>query len=404
MLKLPRSESNWQYDGMCHICHADAANPHCHSERSEESVFLDSSATSWPQNDGEDSLPQNDGEGGAALIVVLWSLFILSILALAINSYVLPQLDFSGRIADRLSTYYLAKAGVARAIFEIKNDATEDYDVLSDSWSDNESAFKGIELGAGGFSVVGSQEALSAREELSANAPSSGKDHGKLLYGLADEERKININTAPEYVLKNLMEVVGQVEPDEAERIAACIIDWRDEDDTPQKDGAEDIYYQSLYPPYRAENKDFDIPEKLLLVKGMTQKIYDKIKDEITIYGKGAVNINTADKMVLRSLGMSVDLADRIIRYRERIPGKDSAKDGNIFIDTGSIVPLLSKIGSPSGEDDGKINGLIGEGLISVRSDNFMGCSAGEIKDGGKSTKIIFVYNRPKDVIMYWRE
>ena len=42
---------------------------------------------------------------------------------------------------------------------------------------------------------------------------------------------------------------------------------------------------------------------KCFLVKGMTQQRYDKLINYVTIYGDGAVNINTASKDVLDGLG-----------------------------------------------------------------------------------------------------
>ena len=57
---------------------------------------------------------------GSVLILVLWSLFILAMLAVAVYAYVLPHAELSGRLMERTKMHYFANAGVERAIFEVK--------------------------------------------------------------------------------------------------------------------------------------------------------------------------------------------------------------------------------------------------------------------------------------------
>jgi len=98
---------------------------------------------------------------------------------------------------------------------------------------------------------------------------------------LTDEAGKININTASQEMLVALF-------PPE---VADAIIDWRDEDDTPQPDGAEDEYYLALTPPYHCRNGAFRTIGELLLVKGVTQELLNDpltdggpaLKDLITV-------------------------------------------------------------------------------------------------------------------------
>ena len=54
--------------------------------------------------------------------------------------------------------------------------------------------------------------------------------------------------------------------------------------------------------------------DEILLVKGMNKEIYDKLINFVTIYGDGAVNINTASKEVLEALGLADSLVDKILR------------------------------------------------------------------------------------------
>jgi hypothetical protein len=156
--------------------------------------------------------------------------------------------------------------------------------------------------------------------EYNETAKNSEKEN--FLYGLMDEQSRININYAPLETFKNLLEYFG-IEPEEARGIASAIIDWRDEDGnvTSQEGvfyGAEDEYYMGLMPSYHCKNLQFDTIYELILVKGVTQDIFNKIKGHITVYGDGRVNINTADEVVLKAVFGPVfpNLASKILKYR----------------------------------------------------------------------------------------
>jgi general secretion pathway protein K len=327
---------------------------------------------------------------GSILIVILWALFFLSMLAVAVNAYIWPSLSLAGKLKDRAKMYYLAKAGVKRAILEIvKNDATDSYDALKESWSNNEDGFKEIELEEGTFSVQ--------------RIAYTGQGTEEIKYGLIDEERKININKASYSVLKKFFEIAGETTSQQAADIAASIIDWRDEDDEPEENGAESGYYLTLDPPYPCKNEDFEVLEELLLVKGMSQEVFDKVKDKITIYGTGAVNINTADALVLQSLGMSQALAEKVIHFRKGSDGKEATQDDNVFESTSTIAQTLNDVEGLSGDEFSQLNSILGAGLISVRSDNFRGEAIGKLTGKETSGRIVFVFNRNK-VMKYWRE
>ncbi len=314
------------------------------------------------------------GEKGSILIVALWSLLFLAALAVVVNAYTRSQLDVSAKLKHRVKMHYLAKAGVKRAILEIENDTADSYDALKDAWSNNEDAFKEIRLGDGMFTIV-----------------------------LVDEERKVNINKASYPVLKNFFEIVGETTSQEASDIAASIIDWRDEDGEPRENGAESGYYLTLDPAYTCKDGDFEVLEELLLVKGMTQEIFNKVSNRITVYGAGAVNINTTDELVLRSLGIGESLAEKIIHFRNGNDGEEATSDDNIFEAVGTIREALDKREGLSQEEIKELNAVSAAGFLSVRSDNFRGQSVGQIKGADKSTQITFVFDRNK-VVKYWRE
>ncbi len=329
---------------------------------------------------------------GSILIAVLWSLFFLAALAMVINISITPQLGLAAKLKDRATLHYLAKAGIKVAITEIRKDETKDFDALNESWSSNELVFKEIEIADGEYFTL--EYPVSVAEDA---------DQEEKRYGLIDEERKVNINVLPADVLKQFFETVGGTSSQDATDIADAIIDWRDEDDEPSDNGAESSYYEGLEEGYPCKNAEFEVLEELRLVKGVTQDIFDTVKDRITVYGAGLVNINTADMLVLQSLGMSEELAENIVLFRQGGDGQEATEDDNAFEDSGAVTATLSAGRSMSPEQREELDAVVEAGLITVRSDNFRGQVIGGFADRNVLVNIIFVVNRLEQ-IRYWQE
>ena len=309
--------------------------------------------------------------------MTVWALLFLSFLCLTLGRTVSARLNIAGYFKDRAADHYLAKAGVQAAIQVLNDDQTQ-YDSLNDAWSDNEILFKDVNLPTGKYSV-------------SYRSP-------QLKYGLTDEERKININTASEDTLTALLVIAGCPDP-EADQLASCIIDWRDEDSEPLTGGAEDIYYNSLSVPYSCKDAGFQSPEELLLVKGMNDEIFSKIKDKITVFGDGGVNINTAGKDVLCAIGMGAALAEKIGNYRLGPDGQEATSDDSSFESLENITEKLSLTES----ETEIINSLKASRLIAVASNNFKVASRGSVINGTASSEIICIIGRD-GVIKYWHQ
>ncbi len=188
-------------------------------------------------------------EGGSALILALWTLVLIGVVGLAFVDSVNVELAISKYAVSTLQARELARAGVLRARAALRQD-TDARDTLEDTWNDDE-GLREFELGKGWVSVIGEPEA----------------DTDEPRYGLVDEARKLNINTATDEMLLRLPL------PEMTEELVDALIDWRDGDDTPRPQGAENDYYESLDPPYHAKNEAFETLEELLLVKGFTREV-----------------------------------------------------------------------------------------------------------------------------------
>ncbi len=87
--------------------------------------------------------------------------------------------------------------------------------------------------------------------------------------------------------------------------VTDAIVDWIDSDqDKSGIDGAEDLEYFSESPPRRAANQRIRSVEEMLMVKGVTQEIYDKIKPFVIAVDANDVriNVNTAPVEVMNAL------------------------------------------------------------------------------------------------------
>ncbi|MBI5149197.1 MAG: general secretion pathway protein GspK [Candidatus Omnitrophica bacterium] len=336
-------------------------------------------------------------EHASVLIAVLWCLFFLSVLAVAIYAYVAPQVGLAQRVKERAQTYYLAEAGVKTAVFMLGDDQSPDYDALNETWAGDEETFRDIRLGDQGY--------VSIKYEY---APSDDSGASETRYGLVDEERKINVNKATVEILQRLFETVAQTTAQEADDIADSILDWIDEDDEPRPNGAESGYYKNLAGGYPCPNGKFETLEELLLVKGMTPEIFAKVKEHVTVYGAGQVNINTSGKDVLEALGMSGALAEKVIQFRRGNDSLEGTKDDNIFESAATVAATLTAAAALSAEEAIELNSVLAAQLICVRSDYFHGESSGELRYDEEAgslalTKVVFILDRDKH-IRYWHE
>jgi len=148
-------------------------------------------------------------------------------------------------------------------------------------------------------------------------------DKGNCIVSITDESGKVDINRAPEVILRNLFGNLG-LEEEDADIVVDSILDWKDPDDLHRLQGAETDYYRSLPNPYEAKNADFNTLEELIMVKGMTPDILygDGIKKGavqiLTVNSPtGKININIAPREVLMAIpGITSDIADAIISNR----------------------------------------------------------------------------------------
>jgi len=344
-------------------------------------------------------------------LITLWILVILTLFAIGVGYRASLELRLSRYNIDNLKTSLIAKAGIQTALVELEKDTqdsdSKNYDTLYkcgitlEEEQTPEILFKDILVGNGYFTIKyqSSEDTQEDSEEF---------------YGMLDEERKININTIniQNYaILVNLFERLD-IEVDE-DVIVASIVDWHDSNltVTDAPNGAEDAYYMDLEQPYHCKNAPFQNLEELLLVRGMTQEIFDKIKDFVTVYPIEAsslkVNVNTASEVTLMALSeFAVEhvpetsqmdahtLVEKIINYR--------AGDDNIEATEDDRLVEIQGLRLNTNENNLFI--YLTNNFFANKSDYFRVKSQGVYSDGKIITNIEAVLDRNQLSAVYWHE
>lgn len=227
---------------------------------------------------------------GQVFIVTLWIFLILTILVLTLGRHVILSLRLARYHREKASADFLSHAALAKAVDVLKSDALPEpnVDTLGDAWAENEEFFKSI-----GFTEEEKKYAYVGYNTGDAEA-------AHVHYGVVDEERKINLNTAPAEVLLALFEACSI--PRSQEAVDNLLI-WRG--DKPD-DGKK---YKDM--GYAPKGGKFLNTTELVLVGGVAFEDYLRMQDKITVFGDGRLNINTVsgDILTIFSDGIATKLS-----------------------------------------------------------------------------------------------
>lgn len=164
---------------------------------------------------------------------------------------------------------------------------------------------------------------------------------------ITDESGKIDLNRLDEGNMGEKLRPVFErllVNLDIDPSVGDAIIDWIDKDD----DGPwEDGYYQSLEYPYGCKNNKLDSLGEIRRIQGVTAKVFNRLKNYVTIRSSGWVNINSAPIKLIQALHeeISESMAESVVKAREsayfrnKIEIKNvSGFNDDIYAGIGSII------------------------------------------------------------------
>jgi general secretion pathway protein K len=265
--------------------------------------------------------PPSPDQRGIALIMVLWLTVLLTVIASGF-AYSMRGEALAARNTMSLAQARAAADGaVERTLFEVVRSRG-----LADAWTAN-------------------------------GMPHSWKDGEiEIAATIVDENARIDLNTAPEPLLKGLLQSAGGLDPDAAQRLLDVILDWRDADDQRRPNGAEAADYRAAGSKYLPSNVRFESVGDLGRVLGMTPALMAKLADSVTVYSRQrGINPATASRDVLLALpGITAEQVDAFITARDealanRLPIPPLAAAAGFAVAPGAILRITAQARLPDG-------------------------------------------------------
>ena len=313
---------------------------------------------------------------GVALITVILIIVILIAVVIELNRSSRADIYDAANLSDGIKLSYIAKSGFYGAA-ALLNNSPGAYTSLRDDWAKMETvSLQSNTLFPEGYFIARIEDEAG---KIPLNKLVDGEEYNEEIRTMLDR-----LLAQPEFGLKDR----------QIDEIIDAIKDWIDTDENTTGYGAESNYYESLDSPYQAKNAPFDCIEELLMVKGITKEIFYGTKDKpslakyVTADSEGLININTAPKIVLRSLSddISSELADRLDEYRME---KSHDVSGNQWY---KQVPGMENI-------------TINQNLITVKSTYFKIVSTGKISNMSRTvTGIVATGDQAQVTIIKWRQ
>lgn len=290
---------------------------------------------------------RNRARRGVALVMVLGALTVLTILLAEFQTDASTELGSSIIARDSIQAEYAAMSAINLSRLLIAAEPTI-RQTLAPLYMMMQTAPPQIPVWQFADKVLGAfndDTGAKAFQGLASVDLSQGKNLGLGLPGVGfdiqiiDEDAMIDLNSSWHDLISQgrlSWALIGLMRPasydamfenrdadgqySDRETICAAIIDWVDENEErfPCGEGQiavsqppEDNFYQMLDPPYRRKNAPFDSLEELRLVRGIGDDFWqgfiepdvaDPTKRAVTVWGRGKVNVNTANAQTLFAL------------------------------------------------------------------------------------------------------
>ena len=269
---------------------------------------------------------------GSILVGLLWCLALLSVIVIGVLHTARMDLLVVKNYGDRIQAHYLALAGIEKAkalLYRDAQDRSRSQKNHTGNLYDDAQQFRDVALGRGVFRVI------------RRGRPDEG---GGIIYGVSDEESRLNVNSASVEALAKLQNMT----PD----VATAIVNWRGGDNATAT--AESQYYAGMQPPYQPRLGPYQTVRELLMVRGVTSDLLlgrdihqngllaagdkdfawpgsvdsadlgwagmltvDSTGQNLNAAGEDRVNIQTADENALTAVrGVTPPIARAIVAYR----------------------------------------------------------------------------------------
>jgi len=237
---------------------------------------------------------------GVVLVMVLWVLLVLSLIAWGLGRRSSLEVSLLETYRGKLRSYAAARAGI-NTVLDLLQRSPSSKDTLNatgisiDPTKSPEDIFSHIDAGPNAYAIV----------QWPARNFNTGATNPQLEYGLSDEEGRININAvgvAHYQILSALLQLQGLSQSD-GDKLALAIVNYTGINAQAGNNNSFMSLNDSVLKP---KNKPYENILELLEVDGMTREIFDKIKDDLTVYGDAQndlfINTDTANNDVIEAV------------------------------------------------------------------------------------------------------
>jgi len=264
-------------------------------------------------------------EKGAAIIMAMFFFTIATFVIFQLSQETLTESTLSGQEVKRLKSYYAAQAGLEMALLRIKSyqEAKANLSRLGEGIGEQ---FEGqldliwqfplpwpLPMTDDSLSTIAKQEG----EEVTGESLIAKLS---FFHEIKDSGTQLDLNslgspikTISESTMESLMrsfqtillndDEFRDVHSDQTIReVLNHMADWVDQDQESRNGGSEEQFYPEESQRGYPRNQSFMTMSELLLVEGMDDLIYDKLRSLGTVHGTFGINVNTAEKETLMSI------------------------------------------------------------------------------------------------------
>ncbi|MDZ4678254.1 MAG: type II secretion system protein GspK [Oligoflexia bacterium] len=298
---------------------------------------------------------------GIAMLITLFSIMIMTFLAVEISYSTRVELLVGASQVDRLRAYYLAKSGVQFSLLRISV-----YKTVMAKYGEQLGAnksqldmiwqfpFAWPPMLPGDASTFDKDEIQSTikKSYIDGAFATSIEGEGAKIdindLGSPSEKLRQSVNAQLVQILKNRLEADDDWAKDNRDirpqEIINNIADWIDEDNVGLSGGDEQSGYNSNDPPIKPANRSLKTIAELHMVKGITDELYNIIAPRVTVYGTKGINVNLASQEVLMSIDpqINAERAKLIIGRRNdpQIGGPFQSEDDlKSFLSSKGVIP-----------------------------------------------------------------
>jgi general secretion pathway protein K len=297
-------------------------------------------------------------ERGMVLLLVLLVVALLATVLTELSFSTLVDMRLAETFRDTTRATYLSRGGLEVGRMLLQDD-DNNYDATDELWA------------------IGIQQYPVADGSVTVEIVDLG---GQVALNLLV---KTDGKSGDAVIMDRYRRLLVELDASNPDALIATLMDWIDTDGYLRNQGAENAHYISSAEPIQCKNGPLDTLDELALVEGYSPELLKKLLPHVTAYGSWKVNVNTASREVLLSLGETTDIdsteVDALLEARQKEP----------FVNYSQVKQQLRQ------------NSILLNTHYGFKSQYYKVESTGRVNDG--RTTLLAVVNKVSNKILFQR-